>query len=93
MVKKILIILTILILFLVYQPVADCLSIKDNFRIFPEALMIQLEGEIHADTGIPIALVRFFHNKPTFFGLEILRRLLSFGDINFLVNLPFCILR
>ncbi len=93
MVKKILIISIILILFLVFQPIADCSGIKNNFRISPSALMLQLEGDIHADTGMPILLVRLFHNKPIYTGREIIRRLLFLGQAKVLFTLPLCFFR
>lgn len=93
MVKKILIILVILISFLVFQPIADCPSIKNNFRLSSDALMLELQGDIHADAGMPILLVRFFHNKPLYMGREIIRRLLFLGEAKVFFNLPFCLLR
>lgn len=49
-------------------------------------LKLQLEEAIHNDVNVPLFWVRFFHNKLTFFVLDVFRRWLMFWDIRFLLS-------
>lgn len=90
MIKKIAVIFVLVFGFFGLRPWSFAGCLERKFPPLAETVRLQLANDIHNDTDMPIFLVRFFHNKPVYFSLEILRRGLFFGDIN---NFVFCLTR
>lgn len=64
-----------------------CKELRDFFYFSMQNIQLIIIDQIHNDVGIPLLLVRIFHNKGTVTVIELIRHYLYFWDIRFL--LPF----
>lgn len=64
-----------------------CRELRDFFYFSMQNIQLIIIDQIHNDVGIPILLVRIFHNKGTVTVIEFIRHYLYFWDTRFL--LPF----
>src|SRR5947199_669682 len=60
-----------------------CQKLADKFYFSSYDVALKLDELVHNDVGYATYTVRFFHNKPSIFSIEILNRYLQFWDIQF----------
>ena len=70
----------------VLKPGLNCRNFSGEFHFSLLDLRLQIEEAIYNDKTIPLFWVRFFHNKATFFVLDIFRRWLMSWDVRFLLS-------
>lgn len=85
--KKLLIIILFILFLWWLTPWYFCHGLKHPFHFSIYQLNFTLDNLIHNDISTPFALIRFYHNKITIFGIEFITRYLLFWDIKFLVNI------
>jgi len=84
--KTILLLGVLLLQLLALKPGLNCYDFSSDFHFSAFDLKLQIEEAIHNDIGISLFWVRFFHNKLTFFVLDVFRRFLMFWDFQFLLS-------
>lgn len=87
MIKKILISIILLVELLAFRLWFACEKLADSFHISFLDDRLKLEEAIHNDTGYPIQLYRFFHNKVAFTINQVFVNYIHFWDIRFGVML------
>lgn len=63
-----------------------CFDFRDQFHLRLFDVILQIEDGVHSDTGVPMILIRIFHNKVTQLFFEFIRHISKFWDTSFLVN-------
>lgn len=63
----------------------NCTRLSDLFYFSEFDLRLRIIEAINNDEGIPLLIVRIFHNKVIGFILDVYRHILHFWDVNFLV--------
>ena len=72
-VKVILVSLILILQIVSLKPALGCRDFSSYFHFSSYDLKLQIEDAVHNDVGIPLWQARFFHNKLTFFILDIFR--------------------
>lgn len=76
-------------------PWFTCERLADKFGYSSLDVQLRLIESIHTDSGVPVTLVRVFHNKFVGAIIDIFHNYLQYWDIRFLVSLvgfPVCLL-
>jgi hypothetical protein len=66
---------------------SQCARFTDRFHFSPFDLQLRLIESIHNDSGVPLVLVRFFHNKLIGTLLDIFAIYTRYWELSFLVNI------
>lgn len=85
--KKIIIFSAILIQLMFLYKWVDKTSFLDKYHYSSPFLQIKIDNAIHNDINQPIGLIRFYHNKISFFLNDIFDRWLLYYDIKLVVIL------
>lgn len=85
--KKLILLIFLVLFVLRLKTWFACHEFKNIYHFSVYELQIILDDLIHNDTGLPLALIRAYHNKITNSAIEIFRSYISYWDVKFLVNL------
>lgn len=85
--KKVLVIVVFAIEFISLQQWFLCKRFKDFIHFSSINLNLYLDDLIHNDIGVPLSVIRIFHNKAVVVITLLFKNYLQFWDIRFAVNL------